>query len=243
DQRADVHERRASPRRRRERLRGSPAHVSIGGRSGPGRSAAGGDPGHAISPHLARRSGPARARDRPAAGRAASVLRGGRRRVSRRAPPRHPRRALRWPGFLLVRRAERRRHSPASRPGRFPAMKRAFLAAALIALPAAAYNEAVHAFITRRALPNDAPVAAPTQEDLDAFRAQFWIGASANAAFAARYPTIHDFGAWDFKQFLMLDPAARVHGFDLTPDDDVGSLATLLERASRWPDDDARNRN
>jgi hypothetical protein len=122
-------------------------------------------------------------------------------------------------------------------------MKRAFLAAALVSLPAAAYNEAVHAFITRRALPNDTPVAAPTQEDLDAFRAQFWIRASAQGAFAARYPTIHDFSAWDFKQFLMLDPAARVHGFELLPDDDAGTLARLLERASRWPDDDERNRH
>ena len=41
----------------------------------------------------------------------------------------------------------------------------------------------------------------------------------------------------------MLDPAARVHGFDLTPDDDVGTLARLLESASRWPDDDERNRH
>ena len=122
-------------------------------------------------------------------------------------------------------------------------MKRAFLVAALLALPAAAYNEAVHAFITRRALPNDARVAAPTQQDLDDFRAQFWIRASAYEAFAIRFPTIHDFSAWDFKQFLMLDPAARVHGFDLTPDDDVGTLARLLALASRWPDDDERNRH
>jgi hypothetical protein len=122
-------------------------------------------------------------------------------------------------------------------------MKRVLLVAALLPLPALAYNERVHAFITRRALPIDLPVAPPTQEDLDTFRAQFWVRASAHEAFAARYPTIHDFTAWDFKQFLMLDPAARVHGFDLASDDDAGTLAALLERASRWPDDDARNRD
>jgi hypothetical protein len=122
-------------------------------------------------------------------------------------------------------------------------MKRAILVTALLAPPALAYNEAVHAFITRRALPDDRRVAPPTQEDLDAFRVQFFVRASTHPAFAARYPTIHEFSAWDFKQFLMLDPAARVHGFDLMSDDDAGTLALLLERASRWPDDDARNRN
>jgi hypothetical protein len=121
-------------------------------------------------------------------------------------------------------------------------MRRIVLFAALVSAPALAYNEAVHAFITRRALPHDLPVAAPTQADLDGFRALFFVRASANPEFARRFPTIHDFGAWEFKQFLMLDPAARVHGFDLTPDDAVGSLAQLLQRASRWPDDDERNR-
>jgi hypothetical protein len=122
-------------------------------------------------------------------------------------------------------------------------MRAAFLAAALLSLPALAYNEKVHAFITRRALPDDQPVVPPTQEDLDTFRAQFWVRGSANPAFAARYPTIHDFTAWDFKQFVMLDPAARVHGFDVTAGDDAGTLGNLLERASRWPDDDERNQH
>ncbi|MGZ6126416.1 MAG: hypothetical protein ACXWLR_15715, partial [Myxococcales bacterium] len=36
--------------------------------------------------------------------------------------------------------------------------------------------------------------------------------------------------------------ASRVHGFDLTPDDAAGTLDELLTRASRWPDDDKRNR-
>ena len=81
------------------------------------------------------------------------------------------------------------------------------------------------------------------QDDLDTFRAQFWVRASEHAGFERRYPTIHDFDAWAFKEFLMLDPAARVHGFDALPGDDAGTLHRLLERASRWPDDDERNRH
>jgi hypothetical protein len=122
-------------------------------------------------------------------------------------------------------------------------MRRAFLLAALLSAPALAYNEAVHAFLTGHALPRDQPVEPPTQEELDAFRALFWVRASENPEFARRYPTIHEFGSWEFKEFLMLDPKARVHGFDLTPDDAVGTLNALLTRASRWPDDDERNRH
>jgi len=122
-------------------------------------------------------------------------------------------------------------------------MMRVLLLAALLPASAFAYDETVHAFITRHALPLDRPVAPPTQDDLDTFRAQFWVRASEHAGFERRYPTIHDFDAWAFKEFLMLDPAARVHGFDALPGDDAGTLHRLLERASRWPDDDERNRH
>lgn len=125
--------------------------------------------------------------------------------------------------------------------------------------PAFAYNEALHAFITGRALgpaagaPGLGPVVLPAGAgDLDAFRALFWTTASglpdADAAlrqeFLARFPTARSFDAWAFKQFLLLDPAATVHGFDRPPDARrrVPRLA-LLQQASRWPDDDARNRN
>ncbi|MGZ6143447.1 MAG: hypothetical protein ACXWLM_08910, partial [Myxococcales bacterium] len=105
--------------------------------------------------------------------------------------------------------------------------------AALLSARALAYNESVHAFITRHALPNDLPVAAPTQEDLDAFRALFFKAAG-----------LPPRDAQGFKEFLMLDPAARVHGFDLTPDDLRPIRRTeLLVLASRWPDDDERNRH
>jgi hypothetical protein len=118
-----------------------------------------------------------------------------------------------------------------------------FFLVALLPAPAFAYNEAVHAALTRHALPRDRPIAPPTQADLDDFRVQFYVRASEHEEFARRYPTIHDFGAWEFKEFLMLDPAAKVHGFDLTQDDGAGTLDELLTRASRWPDDDERNRH
>ncbi|MCA1827344.1 MAG: hypothetical protein ABR567_14200 [Myxococcales bacterium] len=107
---------------------------------------------------------------------------------------------------------------------------RAFAIVLAISAPASAYNEAIHALITRTALPQrEVLVQPPTQADLDAFRALVC-------------KTCKD--AWQLKEFLMLDPAARVHGFDLTPDDATPMTATeLLARASRWPDDDERNRH
>ena len=122
-------------------------------------------------------------------------------------------------------------------------MKRLAICIALVAPSSLAYNEAVHAFITRRALPDASRVVPPTQADLDAFRNLFWRRASGHAAFFRRYPKPEAFTAWEFKQFLMLDPAARVHGLDATPDDVPLTRGDLLERASRWPDDDERNRH
>lgn len=122
---------------------------------------------------------------------------------------------------------------------------RRLLVTLLLCSPAAlAYNEKVHALITRSVFPPEgAQLTPPTQADLDAFRALFWRTAAANAEFARRYPGEASFGAWEFKEFCMLDPAARVHGFDLTPDDAQPlTRGQLLERASRWPDDDERNR-
>ncbi|HZX93532.1 MAG TPA: hypothetical protein VFE90_03390 [Myxococcales bacterium] len=123
-------------------------------------------------------------------------------------------------------------------------MKGFLLALALLSTPALAYNEAVHAMITGRAIRDETVLQPPSQADLDAFRVLFWQRAIEHAAFAHRYPDVESFTAWEFKQFLMLDPAARVHGFDRTPDDAVPMpRGKLLQVASRWPDDDERNRH
>ena len=84
----------------------------------------------------------------------------------------------------------------------------------LLAPPAFAYNEAIHVLITRTALPDARMLEPATQQDLDAFRALFWRNGMKTPDFARRYPTVESFDAWAFKEFLMLDPAARVHGID-----------------------------
>ena len=115
-------------------------------------------------------------------------------------------------------------------------MKRVLVLAALLSAPVFAYNEAVHAFLTRHALPDETPVVPPTQKDLDAFRNLFWRRASAHPAFAQRFPSPESFTSWEFKQFLMLDPAARVHGLDanyVTIGDRSGSVVAVAVETGR----------
>jgi len=132
-------------------------------------------------------------------------------------------------------------------------MRRLAVLFCAISLPAFAYNEAIHALITRRAFADRAawmsePLPAPTQADLDSFRGLFWRTAAQlpdpalRAKFLARWPSEQVFTAWEFKQLFMLDPAATVHGFDLV-DAEPMSRGYLLAAASRWPDDDQRNRH
>jgi hypothetical protein len=122
-----------------------------------------------------------------------------------------------------------------------------------VSFPALAYNEAIHALITSRAfLGRDAwlaePLTPPTRADLEGFRALFWRtaaqvpDAALRAKFLSRWPSEAAFTAWEFKQFFMLNPAATVHGFDLL-DATRMTRGELLAAASRWPDDDERNRN
>lgn len=116
-------------------------------------------------------------------------------------------------------------------------MKQALLLL-LASAPALAYNETVHAFITCKSVPCAALTQPAAQADLDELRHRFWLRAAKQPAFAQRYPEFARFDSYEFKQFLMLDPAARVHGFDPMPE------ATMsLGDASRWPDDDERNRH
>jgi hypothetical protein len=111
-----------------------------------------------------------------------------------------------------------------------------YLALALcISFPALAYNEQIHGFVTKRAFVGpefEEVLQPPTQADLDAFRALF----AARAGVQLR-------DSYDFKQFLMLDPMARVHGFDLTGDEKPSARGQLLADASRWPDEDKRNQH
>jgi len=137
-------------------------------------------------------------------------------------------------------------------------MRRALaLALALFALPsssARAYNEAVHASLTRRAFAGRTawlaePLTSPAEADLIALRTRFWTLASQSAdpalraEFLTRFPSADALDAWSFKELLMLDPAARVHGFDDPQNESTRSRGELLFKASRWPDDDKRNQN
>src|SRR5712691_11729810 len=123
-----------------------------------------------------------------------------------------------------------------------PRMRRIAVLLGAVSLPASAYNEAIHALLTRRAFADRAawlaePLAPPTQADLDAFRALFWRTAAQlpdpalRAKFLSRWPSEQAFTSWELKQLFLLDPAASVRGFD------------LVAAASRWPDDDERNRH
>jgi hypothetical protein len=125
---------------------------------------------------------------------------------------------------------------------------RAVLAALLVcAPPASAYNEAIHAFLTVRAfdargswLSEELPAPAPA--DLEALRGLFYREAAARSGvFRARFPSPEGFDAWEMKRYFMLNPKARVHGFDPV---DLRPMkrGDLLALSSRWPDDDERNR-
>ena len=125
---------------------------------------------------------------------------------------------------------------------------RAVLAALLLCAPSArAYNEAIHAFLTVRAfagrgswLAEDLPAPAPAE--LEALRSLFYREATERSAlFRARFPSSQAFDAWEMKRYFMLNPKARVHGFDPV---DLRPMkrGDLLALASRWPDDDERNR-
>jgi len=118
-------------------------------------------------------------------------------------------------------------------------MTRALLLWALVSLPAFGYNEAVHALITRTALPDGTPVSPPSAADLDAFREIFWRRGSAHEGFARKFPAPQSFTAWEFKQFLMLDPVKaffdiRVQDvFRLIADSGENRFNRIVARASR----------
>ena len=132
-------------------------------------------------------------------------------------------------------------------------MRRLALLLCAVSLPALGYNEAIHSLITSHAFAGrDAwlveELKPPTQADLDAFRGLFWRTAAQlpdsglRSKSLSRWPSETSFTAWEFKQLFMLNPAAAVHGFDLV-DARRMTRGELLALASRWPDDDQRNRS
>lgn len=128
------------------------------------------------------------------------------------------------------------------------------LCAALLAPAAApAYNELVHQTLTARAWSGREAWLAeqlqpPGPDDLDAWRASVWRAlaecpdGALRSEFLKQFPDLASFDAWGFKQLAMLNPAAKVHGFDPTLDElTARPRGVLLQVASRWPDDDKRN--
>src|SRR5438067_11106543 len=102
---------------------------------------------HPVSARDARRGREAGATDRPAPGRAPSVLRAGHRNIPGSASAEDQRGPLRRARLLLVRRAERGGGAEAARADRPAAMMRVLLLPALLPASAFAYDETVHAFI------------------------------------------------------------------------------------------------
>lgn len=108
---------------------------------------------------------------------------------------------------------------------------------------ASAYDQPVHDYLSRHAYPNAAAPPPCSPESLSAFRAVVWqLGANLpdaalRARFIARFPK--PFDAWDFKEFLSLNPEKSVVGIDRCLE--AKSASELYGLASRAPDDDQRN--
>ena len=159
---------------------------------------------------------------------------------------------------LRARSASLRASLAALRPSSASLRPRLALAAAVAALASTAahgYAEVLHGLLTARAFEDRTAwrteiLSPPTADELAAFRTQFWTAASTvpdlalRAKFLQRFPTAASLDGWAFKEFLLLDPAATVHGFDpIESDAKPVARAELLPQASRWPDDDERNRH
>ena len=122
-----------------------------------------------------------------------------------------------------------------------------------VATPALAYHEQIHEQLDRLAQPPGLlaqalpPVDALVVNDLIN---QVWNagvshrGPEIRLEFLKRYPDRAKFDRWAFKEFLGLNPDMEIGGIDVF--DGIGApitVASILAKASRWPDDDQRNRN
>jgi hypothetical protein len=133
-------------------------------------------------------------------------------------------------------------------------MRRLFFVAALCAPASAfAYHEQIHEQLDRLAQPpallaRELP--AVGAEEVDRLISEVWNAGAGHsdrairAKFLARYPDREKFDRWAFKEFLGLNPDAPVGGIDVF--DGIGApitVGSVLAKASRWPDDDGRNRD
>lgn len=84
-------------------------------------------------------------------------------------------------------------------------------------------------------------VAAPSVEQLTAFRRVVWEHASSDARFKARWPTFERFDSPAFKEFLGLNPYKQVVGIDTVPGGRGPDTLSLVRAASCDPDEDGRN--
>ena len=131
--------------------------------------------------------------------------------------------------------------------------------AALWPTAAGAYDERIHAFVTRRSLEKAGldQQAAPFGKDEVAHLRQAIDAhgrahgdAALRAEWLRRYPRPEDFDAFAMKELLLLNPQAKVFGIDriddrVTDDPLDKQVRTVLDhvvRGSREPDDDQRNR-
>ncbi|HEX4460186.1 MAG TPA: hypothetical protein VIA18_19545, partial [Polyangia bacterium] len=123
--------------------------------------------------------------------------------------------------------------------------------ASVVASPASAYEQRVHALLSTRAYHGAAKVArGDDAAAVRALRERIWrAGAEAKdpevkRRFLARWPTLATFDSWSFKKLFALNPEKHVAGFDedvALPAGEDGSAIYAL--ASRLPDDDGRNRD
>ncbi len=91
--------------------------------------------------------------------------------------------------------------------------------------------------------PVGSPLAAPTTDDLAAFRRFVWERArTLNAEFARRWPTPESFDAAAFKSLLQLNPSKTVVAIDAVPSRPL-DVRSVVREGSVDPDNDDRNQD
>ncbi len=115
---------------------------------------------------------------------------------------------------------------------------------------AAAYDQQVHVFLSKRAYggPKAIPAEVEAARAVQALRERVWHAGAESGdpevkrRFLARYPSLNTFDAWEWKRFLGLNPDKQVAGLDATALPSGENGAEVYGLASRLVDDDYRNR-